>query len=299
MDGGEARSELWRRYDAGTIDADELEARLRMVDQAALGDADQVRRAVDGTVPIRRRRSTRKAVLVTLAVLGVIALAGGVVTVAAGGSDDDHLDDIAVVPGVGQVTIVGGPVPLPPPPPDCEEFEALLEENGGQFGIPDVPASPVLLTDPPYLPAGYERTSEDDIVPGTDPDIAMSTAAGNPLPVQILGRSLGGGEFPVRMRAFVFDSVETAQQNSRSLARDGLCNFDGERFSVEGRPELFGTVVTGVIPTTAFVSFTLGEQRVIVAAESGVGDVEGARLLAGEIAGAVLDAARTAPPPAG
>ena len=162
---------------------------------------------------------------------------------------------------------------------------------------PTCPPIPPCLTAPPYLPAGYELTSEDGIVPGTDPDIAMSTAAGNPLPIEILGRSLGGGEIPVRMRAFVFDSVETAQQNSRDLARNGLCSFDGERFTVEGRPELFGTVVTGVIPTTAFVSFTMGERRVIVAAEAGTGDVEAARLLAGEIAGAELDAARTAPPP--
>jgi hypothetical protein len=297
VDGGEARSELWRRYDAGTIDADELEARLRMVDHAALGDADEVRRAVDGIVPIRRRRSTRKAVVLTLGVLGVMAIAGGVVTVAASGDDDGGAD---INGGFGPVTTAIGilPVPAPaPPPPDCDEFTALLEENGGQFGFPDLPANPVLLTDPPYLPAGYERTSEDDIVPGTDPDIAMSTAAGNPLPIEILGRSLDGGEFPVRMRAFVFDSVETAQQNSRDLARNGLCNFDGERFSVEGRPELFGSVVTGVIPTTAFVSFTLGDRRVIVAAEAGAGDVEGARRIAGEIAGAELDAARTAPPP--
>jgi hypothetical protein len=293
VDGSEARSELWRRYDAGTIDADELEARLRMVDQAALGDADEVRRAVDGSVPIRRRRSTRKAVVLTLAILGVVAIAGSVVTVAAG----DDGDTVSVGPGA-VVTFAPVPAVLPePPPPDCDEFTALLEENGGQFGIPDLPANPVLLTDPPYLPPGYERTSEDDIVPGTDPDIAMATAAGNPLPIEIVGRSIAGGEFPVRMRAFVFDSVETAQQNSRDLARSGLCNFDGERFAIDERPELFGTVVTGVIPTTAFVSFTLGDRRVIVAAEAGDGDLEVAKALAVEIAGAELESARTAPPP--
>src|SRR5262245_55430849 len=266
-----------------------------MVDQAALGDAEQVRRAVEGTVPIRRRRSARKAVLLSLGVLGVIAVAGGLLTVVAAGDD---APDVTNGP-FGPVTTGIGVVPVVPPdqPPDCDEFTELLEEDGGQFGVPDLPANPVLLTDPPYVPAGYERTSEDEIVPGTDPDIAMSTAAGNPLPIQILGRSLGGGEFPVRMRAFVFDSVETAQQNSHDLARSGLCNFDGERFPVEGRPELFGTVVTGVIPTTAFVSFTIGDRRVIVAAEQGAGDLEGAKRVAGEIAGAELDAARTAPPP--
>ncbi len=294
MDGGEARAELWRRYDGGAMGADELEARLRLLDRASLGDAEAIRRAVDGAVPVRRRRSTRTAVVAGFSALAAVLLLGGLVAVVAGGRGSDG----SGIGGVSGTTIfVNGPVvaPVAPPGPDCDEFLDLLEENGGQFGIPEAPANPVLLTDPAFLPEGYEVTSEDDITPGTDPDVAMSTAAGNPLPVQILGRSLGGGDIPVRMRAFVFESVDVAQRNSQDLARNGLCNFDGDRFQVADRPELFGTVVTGVIPTTAFVSFTLGERRVIVAAEAGDGDVEAARVLAGQIAAAELDAARTAP----
>jgi hypothetical protein len=293
VDGGEARAELWRRYDGGAMGADELEARLRLLDRASLEDTEAVRRAVDGAVPVRRRRSTRTAVVAGFCVLAAVLLVGGLVAVVAGegGSDRSGI-------GVSETTIfVNGPVvaPVAPPGPDCDEFLDLLEENDGQFGIPEAPANPMLLSEPAFLPEGYEVTSEDEITPGTDPDIAMSTAAGNPLPVQILGRSLGGGDIPVRMRAFVFESVEVAQRNSQDLARNGLCSFDGDRFQVADRPELFGTVVTGVIPTTAFVSFTLGERRVIVAAEAGDGDVEAARVLAGQIAAAELDAARTAP----
>ena len=46
------------------------------------------------------------------------------------------------------------------------------------------------------------------------------------------------------------------------------CSFDAEAFTVPDHPELGGSVVTGVIPTTAFVGWRLGDRRFLVAVES-------------------------------
>jgi hypothetical protein len=126
----------------------------------------------------------------------------------------------------------------------------------------------------------------------------MSIAAGDPLPDEIRARVLDG-DLAVRMRTWRYADAEASSEAGRAAALSG-CSYDAEAFTVPERPELGGSVVRGVIPTTAFVGWRLAERRFIVAVESDGDDpedVEEARLLAGAIAAAELDAARNPPPP--
>jgi hypothetical protein len=296
MDRAGGRAELWRRYDAGELTADELEARLRLVDRVDDdADVDAVRAAVDGPVPLRRRRSTRRVALVAAAALGALALLGGVLVVADAVSDDGGG---ATTPFAGSGfagpvgTVVVDPGVPPPPPVACEDL-APREDISGEAA-----ANPALLSDPPFAPEGYEHGDDDAVAPGTDPDIAMSTAAGNPLPVEIAARELDG-DLVVRLRTFRFASTDDARASAASVS-DSACSFGATRFDVPDRPEIAGTVVSGPIPTTAFASWHLGDRRFIVAVESegdDPDDLAEAQALAGTIAAAELESARTPPPP--
>jgi hypothetical protein len=296
MDRAEARAELWRRYDAGEISARDVEVRLGLLERAG-DDESALRDALERRVPPHRRASTRRAIVAGAAVIAVLLLAGAAVAVV-GGGDDDAIstggsgrfpeNPVPFEGGGAVATIVVEPGVAPPPPPDCPEGERQ------QAGADEAAASPALLSDPPFLPEGYELDGDDDaIIAGNDPDLTMSVAAGDPLPVEILARVLDG-DLPVRMRAFRHEDPEHASAAVAASARSA-CGYAATYFEVPDRPEIGGAVVTGVIPTTAFASWQLGDRRFLVAVEAegdGEDDIEEARVLAGLIAGGELDAAR-------
>jgi hypothetical protein len=186
----------------------------------------------------------------------------------------------------------------PEPPPDCPELEearARFEE----FDQETPAANPALLSDPAALPEGYTVGIDDDITPGSDPNISMSVSAGNPLPHTIQGRTLNGA-LPVTMRTWVYDSAEAASEAGLSVLGQGVCQYDAEPYDT-GRTEILGSVVSGVIPTTAFASWRLAERRFTVAVEAGTDANDeattAAQQLASTIAGLEYDAANTPPPP--
>jgi len=295
VDRAGGRAELWRRYDAGDLSADELEVRLRLLDRTADGDDAAVRAAIDGPVPLRRRGSTRRVALVVAVAVGAAAVLGSIVVVADAVSDGGGATASGGFVASG---FVGAVPPAPPPPPivdgpavaECEDLAAEVDISG------ESPASDALLSDPPFVPEGYAHGDDDAVDPGFDTDIAMSTAAGTPPPVEIAARELDG-DLVVRLRTFRFASPEDARGSAQSVS-DSACSFGATRFEIPDRPELAGTVVSGPIPTTAFASWIMGDRRFIVAVESegdDPDDLAEARALAGTIAAAELDFARTAP----
>jgi hypothetical protein len=290
----DGRRALWARYDAGDLSAEELDARLRALDRAG-DDPGAVARAVDGPVRTSRRgRGRAVAIGATAAALLVV-----VVTAAASDPGDEGR---GAAPGIDSPPVPGGVEPAPVDPGvevDCPELDAALE----RFEALDeetAPANPALLSDPVALPDGYVLGDEESIIPGSDVDVAMSVSAGNPLPVDILARTLNG-RLAVTMRAWEYESAEAAGEAGLSVLRQGVCTYDMTSFAVPDRPEIGGSVVSGVIPTTAFASWRLGERRFTVAVQAGAdGDPEAtaaAQDLAGRIAALEYDAAATAPEP--
>lgn len=298
IDGASARTTLWARFDAGEVTASELDGRLRAVDRAG-SDPAALARAIDGPAP-RTRRPVGKAALAALFAVGLVA-AGAAVVDAVGGGDPSPTPGPTPAPGtigpVGGGPGVGGIIGVEPV--DCPEFDEALE----RFEAIDQEtpaANPSLLSSPVALPEGYAFTDEETIVPGSDPDIAMSVSAGDPLPLNILARNLSG-PLPVTMRAWEYESSEAAGQAGATVLQAGVCTYDLKFFDVPDRPEISGSVVSGPIPTTAFASWRLGERRFTAAVQAGVdGDpaaTAAAQDLAGRIAALELDAARTEAPP--
>jgi hypothetical protein len=295
LDGRGAREELWRRYDAGALDAKQLEARLRAVDRA--GDEPTLRQALDA--PLTTTDPRRRMFLVAgIAVLLVVAIAVPLVVL-----DGDPDDALAVT------STTGGDVPPVTPPPvpavipafeECDELDDAIAATEAA-AIADLPANPSLLSDPPSLPEGYAVDDDEDLVPGTDPDIAMQINAGSPLPVEIRARTLSG-ELDVNIRSFRYASVDDAVAAGRSVIGSGVCTYGAEGFPVPDHPELTGSVVSGPIPTTAFVGFRYGDRRFTVAVvadddpttgQASDEALEAAKALAGTIAALELDAARS------
>ena len=295
MDEADARRRLWERYDAGEMTADEVEARLVMLERA--GDDEGAQRdALEGPVPLRQRVRARRVVVIAAALVGVALLATGAAAVATGGDDDGDGGDGSN--GVTPTTFPGGvilegdiavPRPIPLPAPETTIVDCPEREEPDSADEPA--ANPALLSDPPFLPEGYESDGDQDIVPGND-DATMTISAGNPLPVEILARALVG-DLPVRMRTFRYADAEEASASSEDSFR-AACQYAPAYFDIPEHPEIGGAVVSGVIPETAFASWQLGDRRFIVAVESN-GALEEAQDLAGEIATAELVAARTAP----
>jgi hypothetical protein len=286
MDRAEARRLIWERYDAGAAGADEVEARLRLVDRADEGDEEALRAAVEGAVPLLRRAAGHRKGLVGAAV--VVALLGSGLVAWARDGDTGSPTATSQPPNAG--TFVAGPaavtVVAEAVPQDCG-----IDELGVDSDEP--PPNPALLSEPAFVPEGYELDDDDDVTPGQDGDSTMSIAAGNPLPDEIRARVLDG-DLAVRMRVFRYADVEAAA-DAGAVASSGACQYGPEPFEVPERPEIAGSVISGIIPTTAFASWRLGDRRFIVAVESDgddADDVEEARLLAGQIAAAELDAAR-------
>jgi hypothetical protein len=301
MDHAEARRALWARYDAGEATAEEVEARLVLLDRTPAGDEAAVRAALDGSIPLRRRVGSRGTGLVLGGIALVLFLIGGAVLAGEHGrgtppptSGVFTTGPVTAVPlppgGFPGPTIVGGAVVAEAEPAECATAE--------RADIPtDAAASAALLSEPPFLPEGYEVDDDEAITPGTDPDLTMSIAAGDPLPDEIRARVLAGA-LAVRMRTWRYIDAETSGEAALAAALSG-CSYDAEEFEVPDHPELGGSVVTGVIPTTAFVGWRLGDRRFIVAVESAGDDpdaVEEARQLAGAIAVGELEAARNPPP---
>ena len=294
-DRAEARRTLWQRYDAGAVAADEVEARLLLLDRAAEDDEAAIAAALDGPIPLRRRAASHRTAVIVGAVLLALALGAGVVAAAGGGGNGTPSATSGVVPGV-------------PPPPGLPGTVATVAGVGGaidagcaeQDVLPaagDAAANPSLLSDPAFVPEGYEVDDDDVIAPGTDPDLTMSVAAANPSPVEIRGRSLDG-DLPARMRTWRYGSVEEADAAALD-AQITACSYSATAFNPPEHPEINGAVVTGIIPTTAFAGWRLGERRFLAAVEAGSDDpedVEEARRLATTIAVAELDAARNPPP---
>ena len=294
MDQAEARAALWERYDAGTVPAEELEARLQLVDRAGQDEA-ALRAALDGPLPLRHRAAGHR----TAVVVGAIALAlvvGAGVVAAFGGDDGGGSPTATSGFGVGPETTFGPvagvavDVAVAPVPPGCPEQE--LPPAAGEAA-----ANPALLTDPPFMPEGYELGDDDAIVPGADLDTTMSIAGGNPLPIEIRGRSLDG-HLPVRMRTWRYADVDDADAAAVNVQQTA-CSYTPELFEVPDHPEITGSVIRGVIPTTAFAGWRMGDRRFLAAVEADSDDPEDiaqAQELAGAIAVAELDAARNPPP---
>lgn len=295
-----ARSELWRRFDAGEVLADELEARLQLLDRAGDDDEAAIAAAVSAAVPIRRRRSTRRLVVALAGLLALVAGAGGVVALA-GALDGDGSSGSGngAAAGFEDTFAAGGPVvavpgvvaPVPAPPVECTEAERLRDEPTGT----EAPADPEPFSDPPVTPEGYDVAVErESIAPGNDFDLAMSSAAGNPLPVEVWGRDLTG-ELVVRMRTFVYGDADQAVEAAATAAQTG-CSF-GAEFSETDDGIGLAVVRNAGIPTTVFASWRLEERRFIVAVEP-AGDederIGAARTLAVEIASAEREAALAA-----
>ena len=304
-EGRSAREELWRRFDAGAITAEELDARLRLVDRAAADpDPAALRHALDGPVPRARRRSTQRGAIAAAALVALVIAALGIRWALGGDNGDGDRDGDGVTAGGSSETTPPVPMPLPPPPavpggaPDCPELDDALAAFEA-IDADEPAANPALLSEPPALPEGYTVSDEDPITPGTDPNIAMSVNAGTPPPEEILGRDVVG-DLLVTMRTYRYSSAADAEAAARNVLQQAICSYTPEGFDVPGRPEITGSVVSGVIPTTAFAGFRLAERRysvAVVAASDDETDIEAARQLAGTIAGLELDAARTPPPP--
>lgn len=291
---GAARVSLWARYDRGEIGADELSARLRALDRAG-DEPAAVERALTGAVHIANPRRRRVLGMVFGSAAVLVLVAGAVSFV--GDADGPGRQQGPNV-DFGGSTVVVGPIVDVAPPPDCPELDdavARFEEIDQETPA----ANPALLSEPPSLPEGYTVGVDDDITPGSDPNISMSVSAGTPPPHTIQGRTLTGA-LPVTMRAWVYDSGEAAGQAGMSVLGQGVCQYDAEPFET-GREEILGSVVTGVIPTTAFASWRLAERRYTVAVEAGPdADAEAtadAQQLASTIAALEYDAANTPPPP--
>lgn len=288
MDGRSARDELWRRYDDGTIGAEELEARLRLVDRA--GDEATLRTALDGPLgEVGPRRRTAIVGGVGAALVAAVALP---LVFLGDGSDGAATVGTATTGAVVAPPVV--PVPVAPSCPEADDALAAIEAAA----LDELPANPALLSDPPVTPEGYTVDDDEEVVPGTDPDVAMQVLAGTPPPVAIRARTLRG-DLDVTMRAFRFASVEEAGASGASVVANGVCNFGAEGFAVPDRPELTGSVVEGPIPLTTFVNFRLGDRRfsvaVVVAGDGGAEELAAAQALAGQVAALELDAARRAP----
>jgi hypothetical protein len=293
MDGAQARAELWRRYDAGDVSAAEVETRLQLLDRAG-DDEAAVRRALDGRLSLAHRaRGRRTVVLAALALLlvggtGVVAVAKGdngasptATSVFNGGGAGPVIVDRGVA-----VDVAVEPFP-PPPPPEClPEEEAPADPEG------ELPANPSLLSDPAFVPEGYEIDDDDDMAPGFDPDLAMSTASGNPAPVEIRARELAG-DLVVRIRGWRYDDAATASEAGRSTLAIA-CQYTVDSNRDEANPQILVSLVSGPIPDTAFAGFQVGERRVLVSVET-AGDEDAARALAAEIARAEYDAATNPP----
>jgi hypothetical protein len=296
----ETRASLWARYDEGELGTDELDARLRAVDRAG-DDPLALEQAFEGPVRApnpRRRRWLGVAAAGGAAVLLVVvavALVGDV----GGGSGNGNGN------GNGG-TAVPLPQPVPglpvdPEPVECDALDDALERLEGIDGT-EAPANPAALSDPPALPDGYTVADEVSLVPGSDPDLSMNISAGTPLPVEITARQLLG-PLTVTMRSFTYESPEAAGESGLSVVDDAFCVYEATSFTVPDRPEITGTTVSGVIPTTAFASWRLAERRFTVSVQAA--DVDGlgagpdetaeAEALAGAIAGLELDAARAGP----
>lgn len=290
----DARAALWARYDAGELGTDELDARLRAVDRAG-DDPAALAQALTG--PVRTPRPGRRRALPGVAVVAAVAL-GGIGVVSA--LDDADEPGGAVRPPAG----VDLPAPLPGPAPgiiepseDCRELEGA-EDALEAVADDDPPANPAPLSDPPAVPEGYTFDDEVTFAPGTDPDLPMSIAAGDPPPVEVHARALAG-PLAVTMRAFVHESAEAAAVAARSVAGEALCAYVGEAFAHPEHPEVTGVVISGVIPTTAFANWRIGERRFTVSVVAAIPDdseaTAEAQELAAEIAVLELEAARTAP----
>ena len=305
VDPADARQRLWERYDAGQASAEEVEARLVLLDRAG-DDVDAIRAAVDGPIPLRRRVASRTGIAIGLAVLVLLLIGGAVVAGEDGGGTPTATSNGGPSGGV----VVNNPIPALPAPPALPPGPTVVEAGVAVAGEPaecatadtaevptDAPANPALLSEPAFVPEGYEVDDDETITPGSDADVTMSIAAGDPLPDEIRARVLGG-DLGVRMRAWRYADAAAAGDAARAAALAG-CSYDAQPFEVAGRPEIGGSVVTGVIPTTAFASWRLDDRRFMVAVESFTDDpehVEEARQLAGAIAAAELDAARNPPP---
>ena len=100
------------------------------------------------------------------------------------------------------------------------------------------------------------------------------------------------------MRAFRYADAGAADAAAATSAASA-CGYGAVPFAMPDRPEVGGSVVTGVIPTTAFAGWRMGDRRFVVAVESATDEpdhVEEARQLALEIAAGELEAAGHPPP---
>jgi hypothetical protein len=290
----ETRASLWARYDEGGLGTDELDARLRAVDRAG-DDPLALERALDG--PVRVTPPGRKRWLgLAAAVVACILLVGVAVALSGGDPDEDEASG----------PTRGGnfePIPLPQPDPgvvdavDCPELDdavAAVEDIAND----ESPANPALLSEPPALPDGYAVGDEVTLAPGSDPDLSMNIAAGNPLPIDILARALTG-ELTVTMRTFTYESAEAAAESGLSVIDDAICTYGGVPYDFPDHPGITGSTISGIIPTTAFANWRLGERRFTVSVVAAIdGDPESAaeaEALAGTIAALELEAAQTPP----
>ncbi len=289
----EARTALWARYDDGGLGADELDARLRAIDRAG-DDPLALERALSG--PVRITPAGRKRWLgIGAAVVVVILLAAA--AVALGGDPEE---------GEANGPTGGGnfePIPLPQPQPgvveavDCPELDEAIAATE-DIANDESPANPALLSEPPALPDGYTVADQVTLEPGSDPDLSMNIAAGSPLPIDIFARALIG-ELTVTMRTFTYESAEAAAESGLSVIDDAICTYAGEPYAFPDHPGVTGSTISGIIPTTAFANWRLGERRFTVSVVAAIdGDPESAaeaEALAGTIAALELEAAQTAP----
>ena len=84
-----------------------------------------------------------------------------------------------------------------------------------------------------------------------------------------------------------------------SVIDDAICTYAGEPYAFPDHPGVTGSTISGIIPTTAFANWRLGERRFTVSVVAAIdGDPESAaeaEALAGAIAALELEAAQTAP----
>jgi hypothetical protein len=300
-----ARADVWRRFDAGEIGAAEVEARLRRIDRAV--DDDTVAGAASGTLPITSRLSRRSLALI--GALGVIVVGLGVAAVVTGVGEDELGAGGGQTVGTGEVgaptdggvgVIVGGPAvdPVAPPPfvgPGCEALDDLTAaQEASGVDVTQQPTNPVLLTDPAFVPEGWEFGDDYSVTPGGESDIAMSTAAGTPGPIEIAARDLDGPR-RITMRTFVYEDHDTAVAASSSAPMTSLCSFNGRLVEDPSGNGLFTVVLTDApIPPAAFSGWLRGDRRFTVmveAASTEEADLDAAAAAAGEIAAAELAAA--------
>jgi hypothetical protein len=300
-DRGAARGELWRRFDAGLIDADQLEARLQLVDRAANGTA--LAAAVDGRLPARRRvrpGTLYMAGRTAVAVVGaILLLAGGMAFLAI---RDARTSTNAPAATALTLPALQGPVvpPVAPVAPgQAASCPAADAATASQDPLPpetafDAPQSDHLLADPPPAVDGYEVTYDAEQT-GAETDSAWSVAAGsNPAPSRTWVRTRQGDD-RVEIHAYLYDSHATAMAVGHDAFVTGVCNFNGLPVPVDGLPGSYVLTVTTLEPT-AYTGFTLGPVRVVVAAFDA--DLELARTHAIAVAKAEHDALAALPIPA-